>query len=176
MIYLDVLQRTAATDEQNNWVTAETAGLVTGPQIVSDIVNSPEAMQFVYPVIRLYQAAFDRVPDQAGLMGWAHALWAGAITETQVAQGLIGSPEFAFHYGTSQVSTAFVSALYTNVLGRQGSDSEISAWVNSGQSASQILTGFSDSAEFAHNTQVKVVGFLDAAAAGTETYHGSLLG
>jgi len=175
-IYEAVLQRPAATAEQNLWVSAEIAGQITAPQVLSEIVTSAEAIDFVYPVIRLYEAAFDRVPDQPGLMGWVGALAAGALTEAQVAQDFVNSPEFLVHYGTTQVSTSFVSALYENVLGRQGSASEIDAWVNSGESASQILMGVSDSAESFHDTQAKAVGFLTAAALGTETYTGSLFG
>jgi len=173
-IYQEVLQRPAATAEQNLWVTAEANGQVTADQVLSDIVTSAEAVQFVYPIIRLYQASFDRVPDQAGLAGWVNTFESGAMTEAQIAQAFVNSPEFASHYATTQLS-AFVSALYTNVLGRPALPGEISAWVNSGLSASQILTGFSDSAEFQNDTRAAIIGFLDAAANGTESYHGPLV-
>jgi hypothetical protein len=172
-IYQAVLQRPASTAEQNAWVAAEANGL-TPPQIVSDIVSSTEATTSVYPIVRLYQA-FDRVPDQAGLTGWVDAFESGALTEGQIAQGFVNSAEFLSDYGTNQVSTGFVASLYENVLGRHGSTSEISAWVNSGETAAQILVGFSDSAEFQNDSRAAIIGFLDAAANGTESYHGPLL-
>jgi uncharacterized repeat protein (TIGR03803 family) len=174
-IYQEVLQRPASTAEQNAWVTAEADGQVTAAQVLSDIVTSAEAVQFVYPIIRLYQASFDRVPDQAGLTGWVDAWRSGALTEGQIAQAFVNSSEFLSDYGTTQVSTAFVGSLYQNVLGRQGSVSEISAWVNSGENAAQVLVGFSDSAEFQNDTRAAIIGFLDAAANGTESYHGPLV-
>jgi Domain of unknown function (DUF4214) len=174
-IYQSVLQRPASNTEQNAWYNAELAGQVTGTHLLNSIETSAEAMQFVYPVIRLYQAAFDRVPDQLGLTGWVNVFKSGVVTEAQMAQGFVNSTEFISHYGSNQVSTGFVGSLYHDVLGRQGSANEVSAWVNSGQSAAKILVGFSDSAEFINDSRAAIIGFLDAAAKGTETYHGPLL-
>jgi len=108
-------------------------------------------------------------------MGWVDAFESGALTESQIAQEFVNSAEFLSHYGTNQVSTSFLASLYENVLGRQGSTSEISAWVNSGESAAQILVGFSDSTEFQNDSRAAIIGFLDAAANGTESYHGPLV-
>ena len=174
-IYEAVLQRPASPAEQNMWVAAETGGQLTEQQVLSDIVTSAEANNFVYPIIRLYQAAFGRVPDQAGLTGWVDTFESGAMTEAQIDQAFVNSPEFLANYGTTQVSTAFVGALYHNVLGRTGSTTEISGWVNSGESAAQILQGFSDSTEFQNDSRAAIIGFLEAAANGTESYHGPLL-
>jgi len=177
LYYEQVLQRTGSSAEVNAWMTAETSGQLTFSQILSDFVNSPEAVQFVDPIIRLYEAALGRIPDQAGLQGWENALASGAITEAQIAQAIVNSSEFlADHGGTNQVTAAFVAGLYETVLGRPGSAAEINSWVNSGQTAAQILAGFSDSPEFIHDTQAQIVGLLTSAGQGLGVFDGRSLG
>ena len=176
LYYSQILQRTASSAEVNAWVTAETSGQLTYSQILSDIVNSPEAVEFVDPIIRLYEVALGRIPDQAGLQGWENALASGAITEAQIAQAIVNSPEFlADHGGTNQVTATFVAGLYQTALGRQGSAAEIHSWVNSGQTAAQILRGFSDSAQFVHDTQVQIAELLTSAGQGLQVFDGHSL-
>ena len=99
---------------------------------------------------RLYQAAFDRVPDQEGLGYWIDALDRGTSMQT-VAAGFMGSPEFARLYGSnSPDNVSFVSHLYQNVLHRAPERSGFDFWttaLNNGVSKAEVLTGFSESAE-----------------------------
>jgi len=98
---------------------------------------------------RLYQAALDRTPDQHGLSYWVSQLDHGTSL-LQVAQAFVVSDEFKQTFGSNLSNQAFVTAMYTNVLGRNADTSGSSYWVsqlNSGQSRAQILLDFSESPE-----------------------------
>lgn len=66
---------------------------------------------------RLYQAAFDRAPDLAGVGFHMWRLETVGLSLTQVAEGFIESPEFDARYGTLS-NHDFVVQLYANVLHR----------------------------------------------------------
>mgnify|MGYP003942493579 CR=1 FL=1 len=65
---------------------------------------------------RLYQAAFNRTPDTAGLKYQTNALDSGYSLST-VAGNFIASPEFQRTYGNVN-DTQFITLLYQNVLHR----------------------------------------------------------
>lgn len=97
---------------------------------------------------RLYQAAFNRTPDSAGLgfqMGALDAGW----SLVNISQNFIDSPEFQRTYGTL-TNTQFVNQLYLNVLHRPGELAGVDYHVsnlNVGWSRAHILTNFSESPE-----------------------------
>jgi hypothetical protein len=98
---------------------------------------------------RIYQAAFDRAPDGAGLTFWIDAIDSG-WSLLQVANGFIGSQEFRSVYGVNPSNEQFVDQLYQNVLGRPGEAQGFQFWVdelNTGTSRAFVLAGFSESAE-----------------------------
>lgn len=98
---------------------------------------------------RLYQAAFNRTPDQAGLNSWINQLDKGTSLLT-VANAFMGSPEFTSTYGSNLSSSAFVNALYSNVLHRMSDASGNAYWLNvlnQGASREQVLASFSESLE-----------------------------
>lgn len=98
---------------------------------------------------RLYQAAFDRTPDTAGLSNWITQLDQGASL-VMIANAFMNSPEFAATYGANLSNTALVNALYSNVLGRAGEAAGQAYWINalnSGTSRAQVLASFSESNE-----------------------------
>lgn len=68
-------------------------------------------------IYRLYQSVFNRQPDSGGLGYWTEKLDTGILTYTQVANAMIGSPEFISRYG-SLSNSQFVVQLYANVLRR----------------------------------------------------------
>ena len=73
-------------------------------------------------VARLYEAALDRLPDQAGLNFWIGAVQGGQPLSS-LASGFLASPEFQSRFGGAGASNAaFVDQLYVNVLGRPGED------------------------------------------------------
>lgn len=98
---------------------------------------------------RIYQAAFDRTPDTAGLSHWIKALDNGMTLQT-AANGFVSSAEFQALYGPNISDEAFVGQLYQNVLGRAGEQAGIDYWggrMAAGVSRAEVLAGFSESAE-----------------------------
>ena len=98
---------------------------------------------------RLYQAAFDRVPDQGGLGYWIDQMDSGTGL-SQVATGFINSAEFKALYGNNPSNAEFVTLLYDNVLHRAPDAGGHDFWMNElshGVSREQVLTGFSESTE-----------------------------
>jgi len=67
---------------------------------------------------RMYQAAFDRAPDEQGLNFYVDQLSSGKMTLKGMAAGFFNSPEFKSRYGSAVTSSDFVNLLYKNVLGR----------------------------------------------------------
>ena len=97
---------------------------------------------------RLYQAAFNRAADNAGLALWSGQLHQG-VSIDQVAQGFVGSAEFAQAYGTLD-PTAFVKQLYSNVLHRAPDAAGQQGWLSAlagGATEAHVLAGFADSNE-----------------------------
>ncbi|MCC0033750.1 MAG: DUF4214 domain-containing protein [Hoeflea sp.] len=98
---------------------------------------------------RIYQAAFDRIPDTGGLKYWIDVLDDG-VGLLKVASGFIGSNEFTSVYGRDASASFFVAKLYENVLGRSGEAAGVQYWtgqLEQGQSREVVLAGFSESAE-----------------------------
>lgn len=98
---------------------------------------------------RLYQAAFNRVPDQPGLSFWTHQLDLG-VDILSVAQGFVNSSEFKAVYGINPSNAHIVDLLYQNVLHRSGEPAGIAYWtgqLNGGLPIAQVLQGFAVSSE-----------------------------
>ncbi|HEX8602656.1 MAG TPA: DUF4214 domain-containing protein [Pseudoduganella sp.] len=99
---------------------------------------------------RLYQAAFDRAPDESGLGFWIGALDAG-VSLRSVAEGFVTSNEFRGIYGNNPDNLAILNGFYANVLGRAPDAEGLAFWLNvldSGtDSLAGVLTGFSESQE-----------------------------
>ncbi|WP_166454780.1 DUF4214 domain-containing protein [Duganella aquatilis] len=106
---------------------------------------------------RLYQAAFDRLPDSAGLGLWITLMDKG-MSLNAAAQGFIQSEEFAGKFGGHPDAQTFVSKLYQNVLHRAGEPAGLAFWTGLLErgtlSMADVLIGFSESAE----NQAQVVG------------------
>jgi hypothetical protein len=154
-------------------VTANASGVaVSGAGgAVSDALVNVERLQFSDVTValdvggaagqayRLYQAAFDRAPDPAGLGYWIKALDTGASLG-QAAAGFVASKEFADLYGAHSSDSQFVQALYQNVLHRPAEAGGYDFWMAAlGQShvaREDVLSHFSESAE----NQVQVIGAI----------------
>ena len=99
---------------------------------------------------RLYQAAFNRTPDIAGLGGWINGM-DGGLTPTQVATSFMASAEFQSLYGANPSNEQFVSLLYTNALHRAADAGGLAYWVNqlvsNLQTRAQVLVNLSESPE-----------------------------
>lgn len=106
---------------------------------------------------RLYQAAFNRTPDPAGLGFWIGAIRSG-VALLDVANGFYGSGEFQSTYG--QVSDSqFLTLLYRNVLNRTPDQGGLDFWVKAMQGGTPralVLRDFSESAENRKNVAAAI--------------------
>ncbi|MEH6433669.1 DUF4214 domain-containing protein [Massilia sp. DD77] len=99
---------------------------------------------------RVYQAAFDRTPDLAGLGYWISRMEAG-MTLDQVARSFIDSVEFKGLFGTAPTNAQLVEKMYQNVLHRKPDAAGLDFWVDvmerGALTRSELLTSFSESTE-----------------------------
>ncbi|WUR15729.1 DUF4214 domain-containing protein [[Empedobacter] haloabium] len=98
---------------------------------------------------RLYQAAFDRLPDKGGLGYWLYQQEHG-MTLQGMATRFLASPEFTSKYGIGSSNADFVANLYHNVLHRDGEAAGLAyhiANLERGVSRADVLAGFSESPE-----------------------------
>lgn len=102
---------------------------------------------------RLYQAAFDRMPDAEGLTYWINRLDTGNVSLAAIADSFIHSPEFVRTFGTVEtVSNAqFVELLYLHTLDRGADSAGYDYWVqrldNNQTNRGDLLAFFSESDE-----------------------------
>ncbi|MFD2364960.1 DUF4214 domain-containing protein [Pseudoduganella sp. GCM10020061] len=99
---------------------------------------------------RVYNAAFDRAPDAAGVGFWIAQMDKG-VPLHDIAHGFMQSNEFVTMYGANPTNEAFVAKLYQNVLDRAGEQAGVDFWVaalNEGRTDhASVLAHFSESAE-----------------------------
>ena len=108
---------------------------------------------------RVYQAAFNRTPDAAGLGFWIGAMQNG-VALIDVANAFYGSTEFQTTYG--QVTDAqFLTLLYRNVLQRTPDQAGLDFWVKAMQNGvprALVLREFSESLENRNNVAAAIQG------------------
>lgn len=100
---------------------------------------------------RLYQAAFGRTPDAAGLGYWLDLLNRGVPID-DIARDFVASSEFTSLFGSaaSLSNRAITATFYQNVLGRAGEPAGIDFWagvLDGGTARNAVLLGFTDSPE-----------------------------
>lgn len=107
---------------------------------------------------RLYQAAFNRTPDKAGLGYWIDSMDSGHSL-MQVANSFIESAEFHDKYGANPNDSQYVDALYANVLHRAPDAAGYDFWLHALQVAprAEVLVNFSESPE----NQAQVIGAIE---------------
>lgn len=156
----------------------EKTGLVTLTNKITNEVlayQSPALIKFVDKhtsfdvagsagqVYRLYQAAFNRVPDLAGLGFWIKASGDGHGMSA-IAGAFIASAEFQKMYGANVDNSAFVSLLYNNVLHRAGEKTGVDWWTAvlvNGAARPDVLNGFAESSENQDNINSAIQGGFD---------------
>ena len=140
-----------------------TNGRVTVAHYIATLAHDPAWAKDREPIIRLYNAFFDRQPDLAGLNYWV-AKHAKGTDLSVIATKFAQSSEFKTKYGSVD-DAGFVKLVYQNVLGRTADAAGLSHWVaqmGSGMSRGGVMTQFSESAEgkrdFARQTESTLIG------------------
>ncbi|MRX11535.1 DUF4214 domain-containing protein [Pseudoduganella sp. FT25W] len=98
---------------------------------------------------RVYQAAFNRAPDAAGLGYWISVMDHGGSL-LDVSKSFVSSKEFQDLYGAQPSNADIVGRYYQNVLHRTPDQAGFDYWVDAmkhGGTAADVLASFSQSAE-----------------------------
>jgi hypothetical protein len=99
---------------------------------------------------RLYQAAFARTPDLAGLGYWMSVMDKGAALN-DIAAGFADSKEFHDAYGLNPTAAQVIDKLYQNILHRAGEPAGVAYWTSVLEGhldrIPTVLAAFSESAE-----------------------------
>jgi Ca2+-binding RTX toxin-like protein len=106
---------------------------------------------------RIYQAAFGRQPDLAGLGYWIKDMDKGSSLTT-VAAGFFQSAEFKQLYGSNPSTTTLITNFYQNVLHRAPDQAGFDYWNN--QLSKGLITPAGALASFCESTenQAQVIG------------------
>lgn len=104
---------------------------------------------------RLYQAAFDRTPDEPGLGYWIAQMDQG-MDLLEVSARFIDSSEFRSLYGVEPTNAEYLHRLYTNILDREPDPSGYEWWLdqlnnNPEKTWERVLADFSESEENQQN-------------------------
>jgi Ca2+-binding RTX toxin-like protein len=101
-------------------------------------------------IFRLYRAAFDRLPDNAGLLYWTYEIGHDVKLDA-MADAFIKSGEFQTHYGTGLSNHDLVAKFYENVLHRAADQAGLDFWTGALDShaatRAQVLAAISESHE-----------------------------
>jgi predicted extracellular nuclease/2',3'-cyclic-nucleotide 2'-phosphodiesterase (5'-nucleotidase family) len=143
LLYNNALDRAPDAGGLSFWVDLLNKG-VSREQVTLNFVNSPEAIDKAdydaFPlanfavtndgsaIFQLYDAAFDRGPDNAGFLAWADRVDNGA-TAKELAEGFLNSGEFANRYG-SLSNADFIKQVYRNALERDEDASGLKTWMD----------------------------------------------
>lgn len=101
----------------------------------------------VDPLMRLYDAAFNREADGTGLGYWVEVSESANLND--IANSFVGSSEFTGQYGSLE-NDAFIELMYTNVLERSSDVAGQEYWLNelaSGTERGAVMVGFTESDE-----------------------------
>lgn len=92
-------------------------------------------------LVDLYIAYFNRAPDAMGLDFWGGQVSNGSSFAT-LAASFANSPESAAAFPSTLSNSAFVTTVYTNVLGRNTDQTGLNFWVGQLQSGAVIKAAF----------------------------------
>lgn len=166
-LYQNILGRDPTTFELNSQVGRIEVGGVSQTQIATELLTGTQGLS-AQAIIRTYVAAFGRYPDIAGLKVQENAVNAGGLTLTGLAGNFVGSAEFAAKFPSGTDATTYITALYTNVLGRAPDAAGLAVQVAAynalpgtvAQKQAQFLLNFAQSAEFQATRNGEVQGVL----------------
>jgi hypothetical protein len=150
-------------------------GQITETQFATNLAAGAEVASNVLPIVALYEGLLKRAPEAGALAFYVADLTAGD-TVSNITQDFLSSAEFKALYGAQPTTTALVSALYQNVLGRTASQAETAYYVGilGGASAvpslalmAEVVQYFIHSPEAVSDSSANVQAWLVAGVNGT---------
>lgn len=143
-------QRTLGTDQ-----LSDVEKIMFSDQWVTTDISGTNAQAY-----RIYQAAFDRIPDLPGLGYWMSEMARG-MNVVEVAARFIDSNEFRQLYGSNPSPSTFITRLYQNVLDRTPDGEGLAWWTNQMQTnpektSYKVLADFSESPENQANVATQI--------------------
>jgi hypothetical protein len=158
--YRDFFSREADTASVAFWSATLTPGTATRATLAATFLDSAEYLARVAPMVRLYAASFNRIPDYSGLSFWVTEFLKSpnSTNLNTIAQQFAVSTEFVATYG-SLSDAAYVDRLYQNVLGRTADRDGSSYWqgrLAAGLTRGALLASFSESAEYQAKTAASI--------------------
>ncbi len=148
-LYQDLLNRAPDPAAWSTSVSQLNSGAATREQVATALLTGPELRDTSFYIAKLYMGLLQRDPDFAGFSNILNLMRTGS-TQATVLAGFMSTPEFQTAYGTLDAS-AFVTALYRNLLGRAPDPAGFSYWtflVNFGAPRAGVVQGFIQSPEY----------------------------
>lgn len=180
-MYANALNRAPSNAEINDWLTFLNGG-GTREALLLTFAESPEHRVITFPTLaaglwvgdnvteslaRLFDTAFNRLPDEDGLISWRGAM-ADGTSLVQVATAFLASAEGVTRYGGLS-NAQFVEQLYQTALNRAGDSAGAAGHVaalNAGTvTRAELMVQFSESAEHQAITRPLYVGGVPTQAA-----------
>jgi uncharacterized protein YkwD len=172
--YPDILGRTIGSGEMTAWLVWLQQGNGTLNDVANGMLHSGEYQQHQWAgwVQSAYQTYLHRSAGAGEIAGW-DGLFQTGLTKGNFIAAVIMSPEGQSHFTSN---SQFVSALYTDLLGRTASTTEVQGWLNllqTGTSRGAVVYGFLGSGEYHWHLAVSeaaqvYVGWLGRAAGASE--------
>lgn len=148
-LYQSLLGREADAEGLAYWSDALESGELTPAEVVARFSASSEAVTEIVPVAQLYLLVFGRSPDAEGLKYWVNQVREG-MTHGELATNFLVSAEFGEAFGRDLAPAELVSALFTQMLGREPDADGLAHFVaqlEQGDSPANVLSAISLSAE-----------------------------
>lgn len=132
-------------------------GSHTAVSVTREFLNSNEHQATYKPIVHMYLAAFNRIPDAGGLAYWAtQQRNGGSLKDIAIAMG--DSDEFKNLHGQSS-NEQFIKDLYRNALSREPDAPGESFWnavLDSGVSRALVMLSFAVSPEMMESRSAEV--------------------
>jgi len=123
-MYWDFLRRGSDSSGLATWSSMLVGGSGL-PALVSTLTDSDEYLRL--RITKAYRDVLARAPEKAGLDHWVRTIRAGDATVDDVTRTFLSTPEFRDRFGGTD--EGYLRAMYSAVLGRAATSSEVAYWV-----------------------------------------------
>jgi len=163
VLYHNMRGVSGSADETLGWVTLLNGGEMTRADVATYFAQSAEEQsatarmlaqgiwdrdESAISIANLYDAAFDRLPDAAGLANWVTQAHRDNVGMEAIATSFLNSNEGASLRALDDAS--FINEIYQNALGRNAEASGLANWLGqlaAGETRADVMLAISDSAE-----------------------------